>query len=61
MVQEKITDDEKAELRAANIAAQDATNALLTIQRRLANRYELRGEDSMDAFGFITRDPSLTR
>lgn len=58
---DRISDDEKNTLRTLTDTQQVATDALILYQRKLAIAYELRGSDSMDAFGFITRDKTIGR
>ena len=57
----KITADVQTAYRALVDAVDLATDAWNAEKRRLFVKYQIRGKDEMDAFGFITRDPTLTR
>lgn len=58
---DRVTDDERKELRRLIDEQQAATDALTLYQRKLAITYEVRGTDSVDPFGFITRDKTIAR
>ena len=61
--EERMSDDEVQTLRAstdalqtAQDAAQDAHIKHERLQRRFAVKYELRGRETIDPFGFIIRE-----
>ncbi len=61
MIADRVTSEQRAKLRELVDAQHAASVALVTFQRELAVEYELRGKDSMDAFGFVTRDKEIAR